>query len=167
MTRRLSRQHFALYRGYLDGVELRQLHLSYGETGTDQRLTGRLITMVRDTLAQAARRARDTEAAHLLRLKPGSKSTWVALIRGLYLANYYDEALTQIEVAREHCGDKPDFRYFYAAVLFEQGKSKEGLLQLEKALKEAPAKAKLFTELNPEYLRRTAVTDLMAKYKKK
>lgn len=72
MNRRLSRQHFALYRGYLDGVELAQLHASYGEAGTDLRLTRRLIATVRDTLAQAARRARDTEAAHLLRLKPGS-----------------------------------------------------------------------------------------------
>ncbi|NMV39858.1 phage integrase family protein [Ralstonia insidiosa] len=72
MTRRLSRQHFAMYRGYLDGVDVKQLHLTYGETGTDQRLTGRLIATLRDTLAQAARRARDIEAAHLLRLKPGS-----------------------------------------------------------------------------------------------
>lgn len=72
MTRRLSRQHFALYRGYLDGVDVKQLHLSYGETGTDQRLTSRLITTLRDTLTQAARRSSDIEAAHLLRLKPGS-----------------------------------------------------------------------------------------------
>jgi tetratricopeptide (TPR) repeat protein len=44
-----------------------------------------------------------------VRLKPGNKSTWVALIKGLFVARYFDEALTQIEVAREHCGDKPDF----------------------------------------------------------
>jgi len=102
-----------------------------------------------------------------VRLKPGNKTTWVALIRGLYLAGYYDEALTQLEVAREHCGDKPDFRYFQAALLIELGKSKEGMLQLEKALKDAPAKVKVFTELNPDYLRRTAVSDLISKYKKK
>jgi tetratricopeptide (TPR) repeat protein len=102
-----------------------------------------------------------------VRLKPGNKTTWVALIRGLYIAGFYDEALTQIEVAREHCGDKPDFRYFQAAILVEMGKSKEAMLQLEKALKEAPVKVKIFTGLNPEYLRRTAVSDLIAKYKKK
>lgn len=102
-----------------------------------------------------------------VRLKPGNKTTWVALIRGLYLSNFYEEALTQIEVAREHCGDKPDFRYYQAACLFETGKTKEAALQLEKALKDAPRKLKIFTELNPEYLRRSAVTELIAKYKKK
>lgn len=102
-----------------------------------------------------------------VRLKPGNKTTWVALIKGLYLSGYYDEGLTQIEVAREHCGDKHDFRYFQAALLFEMGKSKEGLVQLERALKLAPNRVKLFTDLNPEYLRRSSVSDLIAKYKTK
>lgn len=102
-----------------------------------------------------------------VRLKPGNKTTWIALIKGLYAAGYYEEALTQLEVAREHCGDKADFRYFQSAILFESGKSKEALLQLEKALKLSVNKLKIFTDLNPEYLRRSAVTDLIAKYKKK
>lgn len=102
-----------------------------------------------------------------VRLKPGNKTTWVALIRGLYLAGYYDEALTQIAVARDHCGEKADFRYFQAAALMELGKTKEAMLQLEKGLKISPTRVKLFTELNPEYLRRSSVTDLIAKYKKK
>jgi len=102
-----------------------------------------------------------------VRLKPGNKTTWVALIKGLYFAGYFEEALTQIEVARENCGDKPDFRYFQSAVLLELGKSKEAMLQLELALKEAPAKLKVFTQLNPEYLRRSAVTELIGKFKKK
>ncbi|CAH2778686.1 MAG: Mobile element protein [uncultured Caballeronia sp.] len=72
MNRRLTRQHFALYRGYLDGLTDVQLHASYGDTGTDVRVTCRLIATLRDTLSVAARRGRDIEAAHLLRLKPGS-----------------------------------------------------------------------------------------------
>ncbi|MCD6013603.1 MAG: tetratricopeptide repeat protein [Flavipsychrobacter sp.] len=102
-----------------------------------------------------------------VRLKPGNKSTWVALIKGLYLAGYYDEAITQLGVAREHCGDKGDFYYYHAACLFELGKAKEAMLQLEKGMKTLPSKIKLFTELNPEFLRRSSVTDLIAKYKKK
>jgi tetratricopeptide (TPR) repeat protein len=102
-----------------------------------------------------------------VRLKPGNKSTWLALVRGLYLAGYYDEALTQIEIARSNCGDKPDFNYFNAAVLIEMGKVKEGMLQLEKAMKEAPNKIKLFTGLNPEYLLRSGVAEMVSKYKKK
>ncbi|WP_116150253.1 phage integrase family protein [Paraburkholderia sp. BL27I4N3] len=70
--RRLTRQHFALYRGYLEGASIDGLHAAYGEPGTDVRVTRRLIATLRDALAVAARRARDSEAAHLLRLKPGS-----------------------------------------------------------------------------------------------
>ena len=102
-----------------------------------------------------------------VRLKPGNKTTWVALVRGLYLAGYYDEAITQLAIARDHCGDKPDFYYYGAAILIEMGKSKEALLQLEKGLKEAPSRVKIFTELNPEYLRRASVTDLIGKYREK
>lgn len=100
-----------------------------------------------------------------VRLKPGSKTTWVALIKGLYLTGYYDEALVQLDVAREHCGEKADFRYYQAAIMFEQGKAKEGLLQLEKALRMGPTRLKVFTGLNPEFLRRGAVAELVAKYK--
>jgi len=100
-----------------------------------------------------------------VRLKPGSKTTWVALIRGLYLTGYYDEALTQLEVAREHCGDKGDFYYYHAACLFELGKSKEALLQLEKALRMSPTRIKTFTDLNPEFLLRAAVAEMIGKYK--
>lgn len=102
-----------------------------------------------------------------VRLKPGNKTTWMALIRGLYMTEHFEEGLTQVEIAREHCGDKADFRYFQAALLFELGKSKEGLIQLEKALIMSTSKLKTFTELNTEYLRRSAVTDLIGKYKKK
>ena len=59
------------------------------------------------------------------------------------------------------------FRYFQAAALFEMGKSKEALVQLERALKLAPTKVKMFTVLNPEYLRRSSVSELIARYKKK
>lgn len=100
-----------------------------------------------------------------VRLKPGNKTTWIALIRGLYITGHYDEALTQLEIARDHCGDKPDFRYYQSAILFELGKTKEATIQLEKALKEAPRKLKTFTDLNPENMRRTAVSELVAKYK--
>jgi tetratricopeptide (TPR) repeat protein len=101
-----------------------------------------------------------------VRLKPDNKTTWVSLIRGLYIAGYYDEAISQLQVAIEHCGQKGDFYYFHAACLFELGKVKEAILQLEKALVLAPAKVKLFTDLNPEYMLRNQVTDLISRYKK-
>ncbi|MBS1615970.1 MAG: hypothetical protein JST06_07630 [Bacteroidetes bacterium] len=102
-----------------------------------------------------------------VRLKPGNKSTWVALIRGLFIAGYLSDALTQISIARDHCGPKPDFEYYAAAVLIEMGNTKEAMITLEHALKEAPNRVKVFTELNPEYLRRSAVAELISRYKKK
>ena len=70
--KRLTREHFALYRGYLAGIAVEQLHATYGDSSGDVRSTRRLIATLRDTLSGAARRTRDIEAAHLLRLKPGS-----------------------------------------------------------------------------------------------
>ena len=102
-----------------------------------------------------------------VRLKPGNKSTWIALIRGLFITGYYEEVIIQLEVAREHCGAKGDFNYYHAAALFEMGKVKEAMLQLEAGLKEAPKKSKIFTDLNAEYLLRAPVSELIGRYKKK
>jgi tetratricopeptide (TPR) repeat protein len=102
-----------------------------------------------------------------VRLKPGNKSTWVALVRGLYISGYYEEVITQLAVAREHCGDKADFYYYHAAALFELGKSKEAMLQLERGLKMSPSRVKVFTDLNPEFLLRASVAEAIGKHKKK
>jgi len=101
-----------------------------------------------------------------VRLKPDNKSTWISLIRGLYLAGYHDEVIVQTQVAREHCGEKGEFFYYHAAALMEMGKVKEAMLQLEKGLTAAPGKIKQFTELNPDYLKRTTITEMIARHKK-
>lgn len=69
---RLTPDHFALYRAYLEGLDEPTLHAHYGVSGTDVRVTRRTLATLRDTLTIAARRARDVDAARLLRLKPGS-----------------------------------------------------------------------------------------------
>lgn len=102
-----------------------------------------------------------------VQLKPNSKSTWTALVKGLYHSSYYDDMLDQLNTARENCGDKIEFDYYRVAALFALGKSKEALLHLERALSEAPQKIKLLTELNPEILQRKSVADLVVRYRKK
>lgn len=72
VMQRLTPAHFALYRAYLEGLDEATLHAHYGVPGTDVRVTRRTLVTLRDTLTIAARRARDIDAAHLLRLKPGS-----------------------------------------------------------------------------------------------
>lgn len=102
-----------------------------------------------------------------VQLKPNNKSTWMALIKGLYYNRYYDDMLDQITIARENCGDKVEFDYYQSAALFALGKSKEALLYLEKALREAPQRMKVITGLNPDLLQRKPVADLVVKYKKR
>lgn len=102
-----------------------------------------------------------------LRLKPQNKGNWLALLRGLYLTAHYAEALSQIVNAREMVGDKPDFDYYQAGILFELGKSKEAMVYLERALEEAPQKVKNLIDLNPELLQRKAVAGLISRYKRK
>lgn len=70
---RLTREDFALYRGYLDGVPLEQLHARYSPYA-DLRRTRTHLAWLRDALSIAARRAQDPAAARLLRLRPGSLS---------------------------------------------------------------------------------------------
>jgi tetratricopeptide (TPR) repeat protein len=101
-----------------------------------------------------------------VRLKPSSKTTWSSLIKGLYFAEYYDEALTQLSIAMDECGERPDFYYLKAGILMELGRIKEALHQLEEGLHLAPSKVKLFTSLNSDYLNRKDVADIIAKFKK-
>lgn len=102
-----------------------------------------------------------------VRLKPNNKSTWVALLKGLYIGGFHEDLLQQVDFAVEFCGNKGEFYYFLAAALLEMGKAKEAMVQLENGLKMAPAKAKMFLDLNPDFLCRTSVTDLVTRYKKK
>jgi len=102
-----------------------------------------------------------------VRLKPNNKSHWIALVKGPYKGGDFEEALTQVLLAKETLGNKPDLNYYHAGILFALGKSKEAQLYLEQALEEAPSRLKLLTEINPEILQRKAVADLVARSKRK
>ncbi len=102
-----------------------------------------------------------------VRLRPRNTAGWEALIRCQFLAGFFEEAAAQTRAALQHTGDKPLFIYYYAAILFAMGKSKEGLLQLEKALEQAPKQVKKFVELNPAILQHQQVVDVLARYRRK
>lgn len=104
---------------------------------------------------------------HALRLKPSAVGTWQELVRGLYIAEFFDEALVQLEEAEQKVGRKPVFQYYRAAVLIAQGRTKEGLLQLETALQLAPRQLKKMVELDPTLLQHNSVVELIARYRKK
>lgn len=102
-----------------------------------------------------------------VKLRPGSSRSRAHLIRGLYLAGYSDEALSQLSAAEAETGDKPVYHYYRCAVLFRLGRPKEALLQLESGLAAAPRQLKRLIELNPSVLQHSEVVDMLARHHQK
>lgn len=98
--------------------------------------------------------------------RPRSRACWEAFIKCLYKAGYFEEALEQTAAAIQHTEGKPVFEFYKTAVLFALGKSKEGLLQLEKAMTASPKLLKKLLELNPSILQNPQVVDIIATYKR-
>lgn len=105
--------------------------------------------------------------SNVVRVRPKNASGWEALIRCLVKASFYEEAAEQTLHAIEATNGKPLFLFYYSAILFGLGKSKEGLLQLEKALQLNQKMLKKFIELQPYLLRNPNVVDVIVKYKGK
>lgn len=98
--------------------------------------------------------------------RPKNISSWEALIRCLYIGEYYDEAVEQIDAAIRHTDNKPIFTFYLSAIYFAMGRSKEGLVQLENGMNKAPKLLKKLIDLNPSILQHHQVVDLVAKYKR-
>ena len=98
--------------------------------------------------------------------RPKNISSWEALIRCLYIGEYYDEAVEQIDAAIRHTDNKPIFTFYLSAIYFAMGRSKEGLAQLENGMNKAPRLLKKLIDLNPSILQHQQVVDLVARYKK-
>jgi tetratricopeptide (TPR) repeat protein len=103
---------------------------------------------------------------NVVRTKPRNTAGWEALIRCLLKAGYLDEAAEQCLAALKVTDAKPIFIFYYSAVLFISGKTKEALLQLEIAMTKAPRLLKKFVEINPGILQNNQVVDIVARYKK-
>jgi tetratricopeptide (TPR) repeat protein len=104
--------------------------------------------------------------SNVVRSRPKSVAGWEALIRCLYKAGFYDEGIHQCEAALRVTEGKPLFIFYKSACLFEMKKTKEALLQLEKAMEKAPRHLKKFIALNPAVLQKSQIVDVIAKYKK-
>lgn len=89
-----------------------------------------------------------------------------ALIRSLYIAELYEEAIVQAQAALKITNGKPVFLFYNAAILLAMGKSKEALLQLEQAMTQSPKMLKKFIELIPESLQNQQIVDMLARFKR-
>lgn len=110
------------------------------------------------------------EAIHYFTLvvqaRPRNIAGREALIRCLYVAGLYEEAITQVQVALKMTNEKPVFFFYWAAILLSMGKSKEAILQLEKAMTLAPRLLKKFIELVPDSLQDSRIVDVVARFKR-
>jgi tetratricopeptide (TPR) repeat protein len=102
----------------------------------------------------------------IIRLRPQNKTGWEALIRCLYKGEFFEEALEDVQFAARIFNNKPIFLYYKSAVLLALGKTKEAILQLEKALEKSPKLLKKFMELNPAILQNSQVVDVLARFKR-
>ena len=103
---------------------------------------------------------------NVVRNKPRNVSGWEALIRCLFVAEYYEEAMQQSLAAIKIIDEKPIFIYYYSASLFLLGKTKEAIIQLEKAIQLSPKLLKKFIAINPAVLQNNAVVDIIVRNKK-
>jgi tetratricopeptide (TPR) repeat protein len=103
---------------------------------------------------------------YFIKARPKNVKGWKELIKCLYDAEYFEEALEQVSNAQKNTIDKPLFDYYKAAILFELGKSKEALLCLQYAMKRAPGMVRQLIHLNPSLLQNTAVVEIISAYKK-
>jgi len=71
-----------------------------------------------------------------------------------------------VESALRVTNGKPIFLFYKAAILFAVGKSKEAVLQLEKAMTSSPRLLKKFVELNPSGLQNQLIVDVVARFKR-
>jgi tetratricopeptide (TPR) repeat protein len=110
------------------------------------------------------------EAIHffgnVVRTRPKSVAGWEALIRCLFKAEFFEEATEQSLAAIKITEGKSLFIFYNSACLFALKRSKEGLLQLEKAMNQSPRQVKKLIDLYPAILQSQPVVDLIARYKK-
>lgn len=102
-----------------------------------------------------------------VQLRPDIKSTWQALIKALYHSNYFDEALSQILLAEDHCGYKVEFTYYKAVILLAQGKTKDAVICLEDALTENAKKQNALHFIDKESIQHPVFAEVLVRYKKK
>ncbi len=105
--------------------------------------------------------------SNVVSLRPRNIAGWEALIRCLYKAGFYEEALEQTQTALKVTEQKPLFIFYQSSVLIAMGKVKEGILKLEKAMETSPKQLKKLVELNPAILQSQFVVDVLARFKRK
>lgn len=105
--------------------------------------------------------------SNFIKARPKNIKGWKELIKCLYDAGFYEEALQQVHNALKNTTNKPLLIFYKAAILFALGKSKEALLLLESAIEKYPKLIKQLVDIEPSLLQNQHVVLLIGKYKSK
>ena len=108
-----------------------------------------------------------TYFGNVVRVRPKNVNGWTELLKCLYKAELFDEALEYAGFAYEQTDNKPVFLFYKSAILFVVGRSKEAILLLEDGMQRNPKLVKKLIELNPAILQSQNVVDIIARFKKK
>ena len=146
---------------YASAVKVGEGALRFNKNSTEVNLLLGESRMAMDQFKEAI-----AHFSTVVRAKPRNKGGWQALIRCLLRMEYWQEAKQQSLVAWEYTGHKPIFIYYLSAALLGMGKTKEALLQLEKAVIQAPKLLNQFIALNPAVMQNRAVVDVIARNKR-
>jgi tetratricopeptide (TPR) repeat protein len=103
--------------------------------------------------------------SNFIKARPKNIKGWKELIKCLYDAGFYEEALSQVQNAIKNTVNKPVLIFYKIAILFALNKNKEALLLLEMAIKKSPKMIKTLLELEPSLLQNPPVKVLLANNK--
>jgi tetratricopeptide (TPR) repeat protein len=103
--------------------------------------------------------------SNFIKARPKNIKGWKELIKCLYDAGFFEEALSQVQNAIKNTVNKPVLIFYKIAILFALDKHKEALLLLEIAIKKSPKMIKLLIELEPSLLQNPQVKVLLANNK--
>lgn len=104
---------------------------------------------------------------NVIKIRPRNVSGYDALIRCLVKAEDYQDALGHSQAAEQLAIGSALFVYYQSGILFLLGKSKEALIQLERALRENPRLFNKLSDLVPGLLQRPQVVELLSRYMRK
>ncbi len=108
-----------------------------------------------------------TYFGNVVRVRPKNLNGWTELLKCMYKASLFDEALEYVIFAYEQTDGKAIFIFYKSAILLAMGKSKEAIIQLELGMQLNPKLIKKLIELNPSILQNQQVVDVIARSKKK
>lgn len=103
---------------------------------------------------------------NVVQSRPKNSAGWEALIRCLFKAENFEDAMEQSLEAIKMTEGKPIFVYYYCGCLFALKKTREAILQLENAMEKSPTQVKKLIDLFPSVLQNQQVVDVIARYKK-